>query len=182
MTGDSIYVYWELVPSLRRASPHLNVEDVMKRALIDASVEVAVVAIADKVGTRAPFQVAPLQRLSRLMVEKGAPAAGIAGARIRAAGVEVEEVGADEWVAVAHGFPARLSTRLSFLVAGIAMASWAPQVPYAKARLGLGDSGFGLLLLCLGVGSVLAMQATGAAVARFGSRAASASSAGPGFA
>lgn len=74
-------------------------------------------------------------------------------------------------IAVAHGFPARFSTRLSFLVAGIAMASWAPQVPYAKARLGLGDSGFGLLLLCLGVGSVLAMQATGAAVARFGSRA-----------
>jgi MFS transporter len=71
---------------------------------------------------------------------------------------------------VARGFPARLSTRLSFLVAGVAMASWAPQVPYAKARLGLGDSGFGLLLLCLGIGSVAAMQITGAAVARFGSR------------
>lgn len=74
-------------------------------------------------------------------------------------------------VDLAHGMPARLSTRLSFLVAGIAMASWAPQVPYAKARLGLGSGGFGLLLLCLGVGSVLAMQVTGAAVARFGSRA-----------
>ena len=73
----------------------LNVEDAaMKRALIDASVEVAVVAIADKVGTRAPFQVAPLERLTRLMVEKGAPAAELT--RIRAAGVEVEEVGADE--------------------------------------------------------------------------------------
>jgi DeoR/GlpR family transcriptional regulator of sugar metabolism len=73
----------------------LNVEDAaMKRALIDAAVEVAVVAIADKVGTRAPFQVAPLERLSRLMVEKGAPVAELE--RIRAAGVEVEEVGADE--------------------------------------------------------------------------------------
>ena len=51
------------------------------------------------------------------------------------------------------------------------MASWAPQVPYAAARLGLGNSAFGLLLLCLGIGSVLAMQVTGAAVARFGSRA-----------
>ena len=50
------------------------------------------------------------------------------------------------------------------------MASWAPQIPYAKARLGLDESGFGLLLLCLGVGSVLAMQVTGAAVARIGSR------------
>jgi hypothetical protein len=51
-----------------------------------------------------------------------------------------------------------LSTRLSFLVAGLVMASWAPQVPYAKARLGLDESAFGLLLLCLGIGSVLAMQ------------------------
>ena len=74
-------------------------------------------------------------------------------------------------VDVARGFPARLSTRLSFLVAGLAMASWAPQVPYAAARLGLGNSAFGLLLLCLGIGSVVAMQVTGAAVARFGSRA-----------
>jgi MFS family permease len=71
---------------------------------------------------------------------------------------------------VARGFPARLSTRLSFLVAGLAIASWAPQVPYAKARLGLNESGFGLLLLCLGIGSLLAMQITGALVARVGSR------------
>ena len=73
-------------------------------------------------------------------------------------------------VNVASGSPARLATRLSFLIAGLAMASWAPQIPYAKARLGLDESGFGLLLLCLGVGSVLAMQVTGAAVARIGSR------------
>lgn len=73
-------------------------------------------------------------------------------------------------VNVASGSPARLATRLSFLIAGLVMASWAPQIPYAKARLGLDESGFGLLLLCLGVGSVLAMQVTGAAVARIGSR------------
>lgn len=73
----------------------LHVEDAaMKRTLIDASVDVAVAAIADKVGTRAPFHVAPLERLSRLMVEKGSPSAELE--RIRAAGVEVEEVGADE--------------------------------------------------------------------------------------
>jgi predicted MFS family arabinose efflux permease len=70
----------------------------------------------------------------------------------------------------ANGFPARLSTRLSFLVAGLVMSSWAPLVPYAKARLDLDDSAFGLLLLCLGIGSVLAMQITGAVVARIGSR------------
>ena len=65
-----------------------------KRALFDASVEVVVAAIADKVGTRAPFHVAPLERLSRMIVEPGAPVAELQ--RIRAAGVEVEEVGADE--------------------------------------------------------------------------------------
>jgi DeoR/GlpR family transcriptional regulator of sugar metabolism len=73
----------------------LYVEDAaMKRALIEASVDVAVAAIADKVGTRAPFHVAPLERLSRLIVEKGAPFAELE--RIRAAGVEVQEVGDDE--------------------------------------------------------------------------------------
>ena len=73
----------------------LYVEDAaMKRALIDASVEVAVAAIANKVGTRAPFHVAPLGRLGRLIVEQGSPAPELQ--RIRAAGVEVEEVGCDE--------------------------------------------------------------------------------------
>jgi DeoR/GlpR family transcriptional regulator of sugar metabolism len=73
----------------------LQVEDAaMKRALIDASAEVVVAAIADKVGTRAAFHVAPLERLGRLIVEQGSPASELA--RIRAAGVEVEEVGADE--------------------------------------------------------------------------------------
>jgi DeoR/GlpR family transcriptional regulator of sugar metabolism len=73
----------------------LHVEDAaMKRVLIEASVDVAVAAIADKVGTRAPFHVAPIERLSRLIVEKGSPSAELE--RIRAAGVEVEEVGADE--------------------------------------------------------------------------------------
>ena len=76
----------------------LHVEDAaMKRTLIDASAEVAVAAIADKVGTRAAFHVAPLERLGRMIVERGAPDAELA--RIRAAGVEVdevEEIGADE--------------------------------------------------------------------------------------
>lgn len=65
---------------------------------------------------------------------------------------------------------ARVATRLSFLVAGFGMASWAPLVPFAKARVGVGDGAMGMLLLCLGLGSVLAMSATGALSARFGSR------------
>ncbi|HEV7813775.1 MAG TPA: MFS transporter [Janthinobacterium sp.] len=64
----------------------------------------------------------------------------------------------------------RLSTRLAFLVAGLAMSAWAPLVPYAKTRLGLEEGGLGLLLLCLGGGSLLAMPATGVLASRFGCR------------
>jgi predicted MFS family arabinose efflux permease len=62
----------------------------------------------------------------------------------------------------------RLSTRLAFLVAGIAMSAWAPLVPYAKERAGLDASQLGLLLLCLGIGSLSAMPVTGAMTTRFG--------------
>ena len=64
----------------------------------------------------------------------------------------------------------RLATRLSFLVAGFGIACWAPLVPFAKERLGVDEGVLGLLLLCLGVGSVVAMLATGALSARYGSR------------
>lgn len=65
---------------------------------------------------------------------------------------------------------ARLATRLSFLVAGFGMACWAPLVPLAKQRLGVDDGVLGLLLLCLGIGSVAAMLLTGALSTRYGSR------------
>jgi predicted MFS family arabinose efflux permease len=64
----------------------------------------------------------------------------------------------------------RLSTRLGFLTAGITMAAWAPLVPYAKERLGLEASQLGMLLLCLGIGSLLAMPVTGTLTSRFGCR------------
>lgn len=64
----------------------------------------------------------------------------------------------------------RLATRLSFFVAGFAMACWVPLVPYAKARLGADDGAFGLFLLCMGIGSIIGMPLTGALVARLGSR------------
>lgn len=64
----------------------------------------------------------------------------------------------------------RLSTRLAFLTAGLAMSAWAPLVPYAKERLQLAEGPLGLLLLCLGLGSLLAMPLTGALAARFGCR------------
>jgi predicted MFS family arabinose efflux permease len=64
----------------------------------------------------------------------------------------------------------RLATRLSFFVAGFAIACWAPLVPFAKERLGVDDAGLGLLLLCLGVGSVVAMPVTGVLSSRLGAR------------
>lgn len=64
----------------------------------------------------------------------------------------------------------RLATRLSFLVAGFGVACWAPLVPFAKHRLALDDATLGLLLLCLGIGSLAAMLLTGPLSARFGSK------------
>src|ERR1700740_3474917 len=64
----------------------------------------------------------------------------------------------------------RLATRLAFLVAGFGIACWAPLVPFAKQRLEIDDGILGLLLLCLGIGSVAAMLVTGSLSARYGSK------------
>lgn len=70
----------------------------------------------------------------------------------------------------AIGARERLSTRIAFFVAGVAMAAWAPLVPYAKARTGVDEGTLGLLLLALGAGSIVAMPLTGALAARYGCR------------
>ncbi|MFT3800114.1 MAG: MFS transporter [Burkholderiaceae bacterium] len=62
------------------------------------------------------------------------------------------------------------ATRIIFFIAGLAVAAWAPLVPFAKARTHLDDAGLGLLLLCLGAGSLLAMPMAGAWAARSGCR------------
>ncbi len=64
----------------------------------------------------------------------------------------------------------RLATRLAFLVSGFGLACWAPLVPLAKGRLAIGDGTLGLLLLCLGLGSVGAMQIAGPLTAKHGAR------------
>jgi len=64
----------------------------------------------------------------------------------------------------------QFSTRVAFFIAGLTLAAWAPLVPYAKSRVGLDDGTLGLLLLCLGVGSIIAMPLAGALAARFGCR------------
>jgi MFS family permease len=71
---------------------------------------------------------------------------------------------------LAPGRLEQFSTRIAFFIAGFSLAAWAPLVPYAKARLGLDEGTLGLLLLCLGVGSIIAMPLAGALAARFGCR------------
>ena len=65
---------------------------------------------------------------------------------------------------------ARLATRLAFLVAGFGVSCWAPLVPFAKARLAADEQMLGMLLLCLGIGSVVAMLFTGVLSTKFGTR------------
>ncbi len=68
------------------------------------------------------------------------------------------------------GKPQQLATRIVFFFAGLCMAAWAPLVPYAKARAEIEDGLLGLLLLCLGAGSIVAMPLAGAIAARLGCR------------
>src|SRR5271168_1924222 len=66
------------------------------------------------------------------------------------------------------GASERQATRLVFLLCGMAQSSWAPLVPYAKARVHANNQHFGLLLLCFGAGSILSMPAMGSLVSRYG--------------
>ena len=63
---------------------------------------------------------------------------------------------------------ASTGTRLFFLANGFAIACWAPLVPFAKVRLAIGDGELGLLLACIGLGSIAAMAVTGLYSARNG--------------
>lgn len=63
------------------------------------------------------------------------------------------------------------ATRAAFFLPGFATAAWAPLVPFAKNRTGLDEGSLGLVLLCLGAGSLLAMPIAGMLAARHGCRA-----------
>lgn len=65
---------------------------------------------------------------------------------------------------------ARTSTEICFFLAGFGLAAWAALVPFVKVRVGLSDGGLGVLLLCLGLGSVVAMPVSGVLAGRFGCR------------
>lgn len=62
------------------------------------------------------------------------------------------------------------AVRTLFFVGGFGTASWAPLVPYLKVRLGVQEDVLGMLLLCVGIGSLLTMPFSGTATSRFGCR------------
>ena len=62
------------------------------------------------------------------------------------------------------------SVRSIFFLAGLASATWAPMVPIVKQRLGITDDIMGMLLLCIGIGSMCSMPLTGAMAKKYGCR------------
>jgi len=70
----------------------------------------------------------------------------------------------------APGIAEQRATRIVFFVTGIGNSAWAALVPFAKARADISDGALGLLLLCLGIGSIVTMPISGAFAAKFGCR------------
>ncbi|MCC8344707.1 MFS transporter [Pseudomonas stutzeri] len=64
----------------------------------------------------------------------------------------------------------RNATRCGFFMAGFGLSVWAPLVPYVRERIEMTDAMFGLLLLCIGIGSLTWMPISGVLVARWGIR------------
>lgn len=64
---------------------------------------------------------------------------------------------------------ARWAIAAIFFVHGLFWGSWAPHIPLAKERLGVGTGVFGVALLCMALGAVIAMPLAGHFVHRFGS-------------
>ena len=64
----------------------------------------------------------------------------------------------------------RLATLLCFFSLGFSTAAWAPLIPFVQQRLMLNHADFGGLLLCAGIGSMLAMPATGFVIQKIGGR------------
>lgn len=62
------------------------------------------------------------------------------------------------------------ATRAFFFIGGFGTATWAPLVPLLRERLMVGDDVLGMLLLCIGVGSLLTMPLSGALAMRLGCR------------
>ena len=62
------------------------------------------------------------------------------------------------------------AARAFFFIGGFGTATWAPLVPLLRERLMVGDDVLGMLLLCIGVGSLLTMPLSGALAMGLGCR------------
>lgn len=62
------------------------------------------------------------------------------------------------------------STKAIFFCSGLATAAWAAIIPIIKTTIGIDEGTLGLLLLCLGVGAIVAMPLAGALASRLGCR------------
>jgi predicted MFS family arabinose efflux permease len=71
---------------------------------------------------------------------------------------------------IAPGELEQTATRIVFLIVGTVIGGWAPLIPIVKSRLGVDEAQLGALLLCVGLGSIVAMPFSGGWAARFGCR------------
>lgn len=65
---------------------------------------------------------------------------------------------------------ARRAVSAFFLLLGVAMATWAAMVPFAKSRLGLDEASLGAIILVFGGGTIVATLAATSLIRRLGSR------------
>ena len=135
-------------------------EATLKRAMVACSSRVIVAATTEKL-VRGNWQIASLDEIDDLVLTTTAPPA--LAARFRAAGIAVHPTPLTvPLMSVANRARAEQhATRAAFFIPGFATALWATLVPFAKARTGINDVTLGLVLLCLGAGSLLAMPLSG---------------------
>ena len=68
-----------------------------------------------------------------------------------------------------HNHPI-IANRTAFWVIGCLEAAWAPLVPYVKSAFGLDEETMGVLMLCSGLGSILALPVSGWLCVKFGAK------------
>ncbi len=64
----------------------------------------------------------------------------------------------------------RWAVAAMFFINGFILGSWAPQIPEFATRLAISEFVLGLLILCFGLGAVVAMVMAGHLIARYGSQ------------
>lgn len=60
------------------------------------------------------------------------------------------------------------ANRIAFMLAGLGVACWGPMIPYVQERFVLDAHELGLLLLCMGMGSMVSMPLAGMFTTRLG--------------